>query len=132
MDETDARILEILKDNGRESFTEIAEQVGVSEGTIRNRVEDMKEDGVIRRFTVETGREMMKGFVMIDVSTDHTIESIVEEVDSIRLYELAGRHDAIAVIEGQDSEEVNERVDLIRAVDGVESTETYLVLNELD
>jgi len=47
-DAVDHHILRILEDNGRATNREIAESVGVSEGTVRNRIERLMRDDVLR------------------------------------------------------------------------------------
>ncbi|MEM3579698.1 MAG: Lrp/AsnC family transcriptional regulator [Candidatus Bathyarchaeia archaeon] len=53
MDELDLRILKLLEEDGRLTFMEIAKKLRLSESTIRKRVQALKENGVIKRFTVE-------------------------------------------------------------------------------
>jgi Lrp/AsnC family transcriptional regulator for asnA, asnC and gidA len=48
VDAVDQHILSILEDNGRATNREIAESVGVSEGTVRNRIERLIRDDVLR------------------------------------------------------------------------------------
>ncbi|MEM1507546.1 MAG: Lrp/AsnC family transcriptional regulator [Candidatus Bathyarchaeia archaeon] len=52
VDNTDLAILKILQKDASVSFTEIAHQLKVSESTVRKRVEKMRQEGVIKRFTV--------------------------------------------------------------------------------
>jgi Lrp/AsnC family transcriptional regulator for asnA, asnC and gidA len=47
-DAVDQHILSILEENGRATNREIAESVGVSEGTVRNRIERLIRDDVLR------------------------------------------------------------------------------------
>ena len=47
MDDLDRRILSILRRDARTPYTEIADRVGTSEGTVRNRVDRMTDEGVI-------------------------------------------------------------------------------------
>ena len=73
MDELDREILDILRQDARTPYTEIADEVGTSEGTIRNRVESMVEAGVIKRFTVATRTGNVKAMIEISVDVDvHT------------------------------------------------------------
>lgn len=53
MDEKDARILEMLEEDGRRPFTEIADRLHVSESSVRKRVLALQREGVIKRFTVK-------------------------------------------------------------------------------
>ena len=48
LDKTDRAIAALLQYDGRLPFTTIADQVGVSEGTVRNRVARMREAGVLQ------------------------------------------------------------------------------------
>ncbi|MGC8998296.1 MAG: AsnC family transcriptional regulator [Candidatus Bathyarchaeia archaeon] len=53
MDELDLKILKLLEEDGRIAFMDIAKKLRLSESTIRKRVQALKENGVIKRFTVE-------------------------------------------------------------------------------
>ena len=130
MDEKDRSILEILKDDGRGSYTEIAEEVDVSEATVRNRVEKMRENNVIEKFTVETRSSRPKAVVMARVETGRDIEKVIEELPDTEVYEVTGEYDLILEVEEESNKKINETLDKIRAVNGVETTETYMVLNE--
>ncbi|WP_297523723.1 Lrp/AsnC family transcriptional regulator, partial [Thermococcus sp.] len=52
MDELDRRILELLQENARMSYREIAKAVGVAVGTVYNRIKRMEEEGIIKGFYV--------------------------------------------------------------------------------
>ena len=65
MDDLDRRILSILRRDARTPYTEIADRVGTSEGTVRNRVDRMTDEGVIERFTVTTRTGNVKAMVEI-------------------------------------------------------------------
>ena len=53
IDELDLKILKLLEEDGRLAFMDIAKKLRLSESTIRKRVQALKENGVIKRFTVE-------------------------------------------------------------------------------
>lgn len=131
MDQKDEKILKFLKQDGRASYTEIAEEVGVSEGTIRNRVQNMKERGVIERFTVKTGSQGSKAVVMVELKTGKNIEKVLEKFPGeIQIMEVTGGYDLVLEIERPSNQEINDLLDEIRSIEGVGSTETYMVLNE--
>lgn len=52
LDATDYAILEILKEDGRCSYSDIAEQVHLSRVAVRERINTMKENGIILGFTI--------------------------------------------------------------------------------
>ncbi len=51
--QTDKMILELLREDGRRSLTEIAAVVGLSRPTVRHHVDKLVREKVIRRFTVD-------------------------------------------------------------------------------
>jgi len=53
LDSIDVKILEMLEDDGRESFTQIARKLKVTEATIRKRISALQEEGVIKKFTIK-------------------------------------------------------------------------------
>jgi len=134
MDDLDRQILDILRRDARTAYTEIADQVGTSEGTVRNRVEQLIEDDVIERFTVATRTGNVKAMIEVgvDVSVDtHDIsDRVVEwpEVDFV--WQVSGEEDIVFVVDAQDTARVNEIITKTRELDEVVSTKTRLILDE--
>jgi len=134
MDELDREILSILRRDARTPYTEIAERVGTSEGTVRNRVEGMVEDGVIERFTVTTRTGNVKAMIEIsvamDVNTDEVGERLAEweEVDFV--WQVSGEDDIVLVVDCVDTRAVNELIGHAREQEEVENSTTRLILDE--
>lgn len=61
LDEIDRRILRMLLADARRSYREIADEVGRSAPTVSNRVEQLRDLGVIRRFTLDIDRSLLSG-----------------------------------------------------------------------
>ncbi len=53
LDNIDVKILEMLEEDGRESFTQMARKLKVAEATIRKRISALQEEGVIKKFTIK-------------------------------------------------------------------------------
>jgi DNA-binding Lrp family transcriptional regulator len=134
MDELDQQILTILRRDSRTPYTEIAAEVGTSEGTVRNRVERMLEDGVIERFTVATRTGNVKSMVEISVGVDvdtHAISDQMAEWDRVDfVWMVSGEEDIVLVVDATDTQGVNELITRARELDEVESTKTRLILDE--
>ena len=134
MDDLDERILRILRRDARTPYTEIADRVGTSEGTVRNRVEQLVEDGVIERFTVATRtgnvKAMIEVGVDVNVDTHDVSERVVEwpEVDFV--WQVSGEEDIVLVVDAQDTGRVNELITKARELEEVVSTKTRLILDE--
>lgn len=72
VDKIDLAILRLLQEDASMPFTEIARQLGVSESTVRKRVEKLMREGVIRRFTVivEPSKIGLKTIAIVGVDVD--------------------------------------------------------------
>ncbi|MBS7611496.1 Lrp/AsnC family transcriptional regulator [Candidatus Bathyarchaeota archaeon] len=136
LDDIDRQILEALKRNSRVKYTELARTVGVTEGAIRRRVNRLVKSGVIKKFTVEIGatKPLLKALVLISARTSHPLSIVSEKVKKLRdveaVYEVSGLYDIVAIIKGSDVSDLNNCIDEIRKIDGVESTNTLVVLRE--
>ena len=134
MDDLDREILDILRRDARTPYTEIADQVGTSEGTIRNRVERMVDSGVIERFTVSTRTGNVKAMIEITVDVDvHTgglTERFAEweEVDFV--WQVSGEEDIVLVVDATDTGALNDLISRARELEEVMGTKTRLILDE--
>ncbi len=136
LDNIDRKILEVLKSNSRMKYTELARIVGVTEGAVRRRVNRLVKNGVIKKFTVEVSatKPLLKALVLISARTSHPLSTVSEEVKKLHdveaVYEVSGLYDIVAIIKSSDVSDLNNCIDEIRKIDGVESTNTLVVLRE--
>ena len=134
MDELDQQILSILREDARTPYTEIADAIGTSEGTVRNRVEQLVEEGVIERFTVATRtgniKSMIELSVDVNVDTSEVSERLAEwpEVDFV--WQVGGEEDIVLVVDAADTAGVNDLITQARELDEVVNTKTRLILDE--
>jgi DNA-binding Lrp family transcriptional regulator len=134
MDDLDREILSILRRDSRTPYTEIADEVGTSEGTVRNRVERLVEDGVIERFTVATRTGNVKAMIEVGVAVDVDTNAICErfteweQVDFV--WQVSGEEDIVIVVDAADTAGVNDLITRARNLEEVVSTKTRLILDE--
>ena len=134
MDDLDRRILNLLRRDARTPYTEIAERVGTSEGTVRNRVDRMTSDGVIERFTVTTRTGNVKAMVEISVDMNVNTSAVSErladweEVDFV--WQVSGQEDIVLIVDCVDTRAVNELITRAREMGEIEGTKTRLILDE--
>jgi Lrp/AsnC family transcriptional regulator, regulator for asnA, asnC and gidA len=132
MDNLDAEIIKYLKKDSRTPFMKIAKVLKVSEGTIRKRVKHLIQDGLIKRFTLETAEQAF-GIVGIETETNMETKKIVQKMQMLgipEIYEVTGRFDIICMIPALDMKDVNELLEKIRTTTGVVHTETFTVLKK--
>lgn len=134
IDKLDKNILDILKRDSRRPYVEIAEALGVSEGTVRSRVHRMTEEGIIRGFTIKTSSKNVKALVEVKVDINTDTERIAKELanyDGVtEVLEITGDQDIIAIVDVDSSQNLNELIDRVRKYSNVRSTMTRLILKE--
>jgi len=134
IDHLDERIIEILKKDSRKPFVEIAEELKVSEGTIRSRVRKLFEEGVIQSFTIKTSSKNVKAIieVKIDVNVNTSeVAANISKFDGVsEVFEVTGEEDIVAIIDVTSSPQLNEIIERIRRFDNVLATRTRLILKE--
>lgn len=133
MDETDKKIIKILKDDGRAGYVEIGNQVGLSEGAVRKRVKTLTDEGVIRKFTVKIGvAEGAEAITLLSTNPAYPTQEVSKKIQTIpnveTTYEVAGEYDIMVIIGGMNVAEVNECIEKIRMVEGITKTNTMIVL----
>jgi DNA-binding Lrp family transcriptional regulator len=133
MDETDKKILRILKNDGRAGYSEIGTQIGLSEGAVRKRIKTLTDTGVIRKFTVKIGvAEGAEAITLLTTTPSYPTQEVSNKVHEIpgveTLYEVTGEYDIVAVISGMSVVEVNDCIERIRRVEGIMKTNTMIVL----
>jgi len=130
MDEIDVNILGILKANARTKYVKIAEAVGLTEGAVRRRMRELIKQGVIRKFTIETAVEL-EGIVLVRTEPTRTGKATTEiRRIAERVFETSGDYDIAALIQAQTMAELNQKIDTIRRLPDVLTTNTLVKLNE--
>jgi Lrp/AsnC family transcriptional regulator of lysine biosynthesis len=133
LDQTDQKIIDLLKKDSRTSFVKIADAVELSETAVRKRIKNLQDNGIIKRFTVEIDEEQQtKAIAMIETQASmHTPEISQKfiEIEGVSyLFETTGEYDIIAILSTTTIEELNRTLEKIRLTEGVIRTNTSLVL----
>lgn len=134
IDHLDDKIIEILKKDSRRPFVEIANELEVSEGTIRSRVKKLFEEGVIQAFTIKTSSKNVKALVEVKIDVNVNTSDIADQIAAFEgvseVYEVTGEEDIVAIIDVTSSPQLNEIIERIRHFENVDSTRTRLILKE--
>jgi len=131
MDETDVRILNLLRENSRMKNTEIARQVNLTERAVRARIEKLTREGIIKKFTIETSPVGVEGIVLIDTNVGRTpaVKDKARQL-SDSIFECSGEFDVAVRLRADSLDELNKKVDELRAFPGVIRTSTLIKLIE--
>lgn len=127
VDQTDLKILSLLEADSSTPFTEIARRLGLNESTVRKRVASMREEGVIKKFTVilepsKVGCNTV-AIVGIDVEPTRLLEAAqrLAEIPEARYVATStGDHMIMTEIWARDGKELSKIIsEKIGRIDGI-------------
>lgn len=131
LDKIDHDIIHILQEDSSTPFVEVAEKIGVTDGTIHQRVRKLKKSGVIKRFTIQLNSEMLGNdslsYAMVavepgyleDVSKRISKNSHIQEIQEVHT-----QGQLLLKIRASSSEEMrNIIVEELRKIKGITDTE---------
>ncbi len=135
LDELDERLLELLRDDARASFVELADALDTSEGTVRSRLKRLVDNGTIRRFTIRTAGIGVKALIGVRVAphvpTNRLSKKIRELTGVTDVWEVSGETDILARVDVPTTEGLDDVVEKIRTMADVDGTDSRLILREL-
>ncbi len=131
----DLKILKVLNKDGRKPYRAIAEELGVSDATVRNRINRMLKQGVIKQFNVlvdyhKLGR-IIKAFIGLKVQPPklkEIVEHMIENPDVQVLYRTTGEVDLFVEVIFKDMDELNSFLESELNIDGVTGTVVNIVI----
>ncbi|MDM4763472.1 Lrp/AsnC ligand binding domain-containing protein [Galbitalea sp. SE-J8] len=137
LDDVSKAIIEQLQADGRRSYAEIGKAVGLSEAAVRQRVQKLTESGVMQIVAVTDPMQLgfyRQAMVGIRVSGDTTaVAEAVAALPSVDYVVLtAGSFDVLVEVVCEDDDDLIDLLNRrIRAIPGVQSTETFVYLKLL-
>ncbi|EMA08616.1 AsnC family transcriptional regulator [Haloferax denitrificans] len=84
LDETDLHILELLAEDARRPFSDISAEVGLSAPAVSDRIDRLREEGIIRRFTLDLDQSTLSGGTPVIVRLTVRPEFVDEVRDALR------------------------------------------------
>jgi Lrp/AsnC family transcriptional regulator for asnA, asnC and gidA len=139
LDEIDHQILEVLIENARTPFTDIAKSLLVSAGTIHVRVKKMEEEGVIKGSTLTVDYDKMGytfiAYVGIFLENSSTTEEVVQEILKIPEITVAhlttGKFSIFCKLRAKDTRHAKDIIFSLDRIAGIKRTETSISLEEV-
>ena len=136
MDQLDLNILAHLQRDGRMPYTEIASDLGVSEGTIRNRVTRLVDEqivqivGLVDPHRLDFDAPAMIGVTVQGADLDVVAATIADYPEVSYLVIVSGEYDLIVEVMCRDREHLATFLNQqLRKVPGVARTQTFVILN---
>ena len=136
MDEIDQSLIRLLRQDARMNIADLAHKLGVSRGTVTNRIRKLEDSQVIVGYTVklrpEAEPDRIRAWMGIMVEGNHgrtVVASLLGEPGVASLHDTNGRWDLLAELEARSMAELSQVLERIRLVSGIRSTETNIHLS---
>lgn len=138
LDEVDHQILDMLIENTRIPFTDIAKKLLISAGTVHVRVKKMEEAGIIigSSLTLDYGKLGYSFIAYVGVFLNKTSQTtfVLERIAQIPFVTVAhvttGKFNIFCKIRARDTNHAKNIIFLLDDIDGVYRTETMISLDE--
>src|SRR5271154_620011 len=136
MDAIDQRLIAALRENGRASAAMLARLVGRSRTSVQSRIDRLEKQGIIVGYGVRLAPEhdlgAVRAHVMIKVGAKEmrAVTAALHAIAQVRvLHSVSGGVDLIAVAVTASVAEMDQVIDCIGALDGVERTTSSIILS---
>jgi len=134
--EKDEELLSILRCNARASVSDIARATRVSRTAIQNRLTKLENSGVIKAYSIVLGSEYSNQLISANVSLKvnpnlrQNICIALRKIHNIsHIYSISGEYDLLATIQAQTLEKLNEILNMVCSLEGIERTNSSIILD---
>ncbi|MBP6815733.1 MAG: Lrp/AsnC family transcriptional regulator [Burkholderiaceae bacterium] len=135
MDDTDRHLISLLRRDARMSVAALARKLGVSRGTVSNRLRKLEDEHVVIGYTVQLRPEAEPDhirawmWVLVDGNRSRqVVASLLGEPGIQALHDTNGRWDLLAELRAESMAELSQLLERIRLIKGIANTETSILL----
>ncbi|MEX2750809.1 MAG: Lrp/AsnC family transcriptional regulator, partial [Candidatus Freyarchaeota archaeon] len=137
-DTINKKIMEMLIKDSRRPYREIADELGVTESTVRKRVKKLVEDKVIERFTVALNPEKSGKSIIAYVvaypqnQREREVEELVKELpEVVEAYAMSGKCGVNMKVVVKDLPSLNAFLEKLQSEPAITALESCIALKEL-
>ena len=121
------QLLRLLQENSRRTVSDLANELGLSRATVQQTMERLERKGVIQGYTIKINphyqQQQVSAYIMISVIPRKTAD-IVRQIYKVpqldMLCTISGQYDLIAKVTEATTQELDNSIDRIATLDGVE------------
>ncbi|MHA1883542.1 MAG: Lrp/AsnC family transcriptional regulator [Promethearchaeota archaeon] len=137
LDDNDKRILEMLFEDSRRTYKEIADDpnVNLTESSVRKRVKKLQEGGIIEKFTIKVCREderCIYAFLTLIPKNESEIKDLLRETVVLpqceEVFKLDGRCGILIKVNVPDTNELDAILEMFRSRTDIESVERVCIV----
>jgi len=135
VDDTDRALIALLRKDARTNVATLATKLGVSRGTVTNRLRKLEDEQVIVGYTLKLRPDaepnMIRAWMGVLVEGNQTravTASLLGEPGVAELHDTNGRWDLLAELRAESMAELSNMLERIRLIKGIANTETSILL----
>lgn len=135
MDDTDRQLISLLRKDARMSVATLAGKLGVSRGTVTNRLRKLEDEQVIVGYTLRLRPDAepnqiraWMGVLVEGNQTREVIANLLGEPGVQALHDTNGRWDLLAELRAESMTELSRVLERVRLIKGIRTTETSILL----
>ena len=135
MDDTDRQLISLLRKDARTPVATLAAKLGVSRGTVSNRLRKLEDGQMIVGYTLrlrpDAEPNQIRAWMWVLVDGNQTravIASLLGEPAVASLHDTNGRWDLLAELRAETMTELSRVLERIRLTAGIANTETSILL----
>ena len=136
LDDTDRQLIALLRRDARLPLATLASKLGVSRGTVSNRLRKLEDAQVIVGYTLqlrpEAQPEQIRAWMWVLVDGNQTravVSSLLGEPGVASLHDTNGRWDLLAELRADSMAELSRLLERVRLTAGIRNTETSILLS---
>lgn len=136
MDDTDRTLISMLRRDARTTVATLAAKLGVSRGTVSNRIRKLEDKQIIVGYAVRlrpnAEPNKIRAWMSVLVEGNQTravVASLLGEPGVESLHDTNGRWDLLAELHAETMGELSKLLERVRLVKGIANTETSILLD---
>lgn len=134
--EKDRELLALLGENSRIPVATLAKKLGLSRTTVQARIERLEREGVIAGYGIRLSEQyaasLIRAHILITIAPK-ALSQVVRALDRLKpvttLHSVSGSFDLIALLAAPSILELDQAIDEIGTIDGVERTLSSIILS---
>lgn len=136
MDDTDRRLVSLLRENSRMPVATLAAILGLSRATVQSRIDRLIADGTIAGFTIKlrpgTEPDAICAIMMIEIEgerSEQVLKALRGLPEAAAIHTTNGRWDLVVELKTANLDGFDKALRRIREMKGIASSETSLLLS---
>jgi Lrp/AsnC family leucine-responsive transcriptional regulator len=140
MDTINLKIIDVLKENGRASSSEISKRVNLSIPAVAERIRKMEEADIIEKYTIKVNRDKINfrllAFIFVNIDKPENVEEfrkyIVKYNSVLECHHVAGEYDYLLKVLVEDTKSLEYFIsNMLKNIKGVIKSNTIIALSSL-